>query len=82
MFKKYFRYTVSVVSALFWVLIIFAFESPREAALTVIAALIHEWGHILYTLCFLPSSSVPHSVLSGLRIKKVGIIPYRKELFL
>ena len=81
-YKKYFKLLRAFLSALFWALIIFAFETPREALATLTAAIIHEAGHVCYALIFLRSEAVPYGVLSGLRIGKSHVMSYRDELFL
>ena len=79
---KYFKYAKASISVLFWLLLIFAFESPREGCMTIIAAVIHESGHVLYTLLRLKRPSAPYGALSGLRIKRVGILSYGEEISL
>ena len=80
--KKYLKYFHTPISILFWLLMIFAFESPREGCMTVLAAVVHEMGHFMYTLLFLKKPSVPYGALSGLRIKKTGVLSYGEELML
>lgn len=81
-FSKYSRRFKTPTSVLFWLLLIFAFEAPREGCLTVLAAFIHETGHFIYTLIFLRSPSAPYGALSGLRIRKRGIMSYGQETML
>ena len=65
---------------LFWVLLIFGFDTTYTAILTIASALIHEFGHIL-CLFFVNSKSltIPKTNLSGFRIK-LPSISYKQEL--
>lgn len=58
--------------ALFWVLVIFGFDSPYVAISTIIAAAIHELGHLTAILFVGGCSSLPEGRLSGFRIKLFG----------
>lgn len=81
-FQKYLKYFKTPISILFWLLIIFAFVSPAEGFMTILSAIVHEAGHYLYTLIFLRSPATPYGSLSGLRIKKSGILSYGEEIML
>lgn len=63
----------------FWVLLMFGFDEPYVAILTIITALIHEIGHLIaiYTLkkgCF----CLPRGDISGFRIE-VTSLSYKEE---
>lgn len=81
-FHEYLKYTKALVPILFWLLLIFAFESPEEGCMTILAAVIHESGHVLYTHLCLNRPSAPYGALSGLRIKRVGVLSYGDEIML
>ena len=81
-FRNISKYAGTPVSIIFWLLLIFAFESPEGGFMTVTSALIHESGHFLYTLLYLKAPSPPRGVLSGLRIKKKGMLSYGEEMML
>ena len=68
----------SVLPLLFWVFLIFGFDSPDIAVLTIAAAIIHELGHIS-ALLLLGRSATLRSHLSGFRIK-AAMSGYREEL--
>ena len=80
--KNISKYAKTPISIIFWLLLIFAFESPRCGCMTVLSALIHEAGHFLYTLLYLKSPSPPRGALSGFRIKKKGVMSYGEEMML
>ncbi len=67
-----------VLPFLFWVLIIFGFDKPYIAVLTILSALIHELGHVLAFL-FLGGRITLKSHLSGFRIKNCGM-GYTQEI--
>ena len=81
-FKNISKYIGTPISIVFWLLLIFAFESPKNGCMTVLSAVIHESGHFLYTLLYLKSPSPPRGVLSGFRIKKKGVMSYGEEMML
>lgn len=81
-FAKFFRLLGSALSTLFWVLLIFGFDEPLFAGLSIISAIIHEFGHEFYLFCFYKDSVFARGALSGLRIRKVGFYTYREEFFL
>lgn len=65
----------------FWVLLIFGFDTPYTAILTIISAAIHELGHVSYLLILNRKGSIiPIPNISGLRIK-IPVLSYREELF-
>ena len=46
MFKKICHLFEEVLTVLFWVLLIFGFDSPKIAVYTIISAFLHECGHL------------------------------------
>ena len=67
-----------IFPAVFWILIIFAFDMPYVAILTLISALIHELGHIIATV-FLNGGFDIRSGLSGLRLSFIRRPSYLEE---
>ena len=65
---------------LFWGLVIFGFESPSLAVLTIIAAVIHELGHILVAMRLGLVARLPHGVLFGMKIRLGGCPSYRARI--
>lgn len=63
---------------IFWVLLIFGFDSPDVAVLTIIAALIHELGHIC-AIALTRRAAVMRSHVSGFRIR-CSASGYRDEI--
>lgn len=71
----------SLLSIAFWLSVIISLEDVFMAVSTVIAAAIHESGHILY-LYKIKMISGFRGVINGLRIKPSGLLSYRQELLL
>lgn len=70
----------SFLPMFFWLFLIFGFEEPALAVVTLFAALAHEGGHIGYILL---SRELPwsiKSVMSGFRIKASGRLSYSEEI--
>ena len=64
-------------SILFWVLLIYGFEEPYVAGVTVIAAVIHELGHI--AVIGVSGGGRVRGALSGLRIRKKSFLSYKED---
>lgn len=63
-----------------WVLVMFGFDEPYIAGLTVAAALAHECGHLAYALFKMKTEISARGRLSGPRIKALCCRSYRDEL--
>ena len=66
----------SFLPALFWGLVIFGFEEPHLAIMTLLCALIHELGHFVFTPCEVRM----RGVVSGFRIKPKGMLSYQSKI--
>ena len=73
---KILNFLIGILPPLFWGLIIFGFEEPYIAILSIISAMIHECGHII----FMERSDCMRGVLSGFRIKARGVVTYRQKI--
>ena len=73
---KILNFLISILPPLFWGLIIFGFEEPYIAILSIISALIHECGHII----FMERAGCMRGVLSGFRIKATSMVTYRQKI--
>ena len=67
---------------LFWVLLIFGFDVPYVAVLTIICAVIHELGHVFSISRMNAGESLPKGHLSGFRIKRKVVLGYREEIII
>ncbi|MBQ7326006.1 MAG: hypothetical protein IJW93_00830 [Clostridia bacterium] len=68
-----------VLPAFFWAFLIFGFEEPYMALLSIIAAIIHEGGHI-FSIMLRRGRPMLRGVISGFRIRSGGVVTYREEL--
>ena len=73
---------LAFLPTLFWGSLILGFEGGYMAFTTVICAVIHETGHLLYLALFTSSNHSIKSVVFGLKIKAVSLLSYKDEFFL
>ena len=72
-----------LLPALFWILLLLAFDSLAIAILTLLCAALHEIGHIFIAALMLNRDiSMPKAVLYGLKIDTGGIISYKAEFLI
>ena len=69
----------SILPLIFWVFLIFGFDVPYIAILTIISAMIHEFGHIAAIAYLCGRYEIPGGRLFGFRIKRKGQLSYRGE---
>lgn len=81
-FLKFLELLCSFLSVLFWILLIYGFDEPRLATLSVMAALIHEGGHLCCLLYIGGATGALRGRLFGLSITNKTLITYKKELYL
>ena len=62
----------TVLPLVFWVSIIFGFDTPDVAILTILSAILHEIGHLLPTLVMKSRIKSVEAHISGFRIKQGG----------
>ncbi len=83
-FKRFFCTVIKVADGVlpfvFWLLIIFAFADPCSGFMTVLAAAIHEGGHITVREMSGKGIGIPRAVLGGFRLKRSETMSYRGEL--
>ena len=72
----------SVLPIIFWASLIFGFDTPYVAVLTLISAISHEMGHCaaIYFLTGRDGRVVGHS--SGFRIKRREALSYKNEIII
>ncbi len=69
----------SVLPIIFWVSIIFGFDTPCVAIITIAAAILHELGHYFALICTSGNGELRgHS--SGFRIKQRNNLSYSKQI--
>lgn len=74
--------STSFLPLLFWASVMFGFDAPYIAILTIISAIIHEAGHICAMLLLSRDTGVLSPRLLGFRINKQGIDSYKNEILI
>ena len=75
-------FTGSILPIIFWVSVIFGFDSPYIGILTIISAVIHEIGHGVAISCFSKGGGRLRGHSTGFRIKEKDILSYQKEILI
>ena len=70
----------SVLPIIFWVSLIFGFDAPYVAILTLVAAVLHEMGHCLAIWLLTGEGARVRGHSSGLRIRRGEALSYRSEI--
>ena len=66
----------------FWIALIFAFDEPYLAVLTILAALIHELGHLLVIMLLKSKTQMPIGRLFGFKIKENRLFSHKSEIMI
>ncbi len=74
--------STSLLPPLFWASLMFGFDAPFIAILTIIAAVIHEMGHILAMMLLSREIGIISGRLVGLKIRKGKIYSYKNEILI
>ncbi len=77
-----FKQIMAFLPSLFWLLLIYGFDEPLPAGITVICALLHELGHITFLLLKNNGKLHIRSTLSGFRIKRYLTHSYIEDAWL
>ena len=72
----------SFLPLLFWASVMFGFDAPYIALLTIISAIIHECGHIGAMLFLSREIEMPSARLVGFKIMKKKIDSYKNEILI
>lgn len=79
--SRFLKFAEGVLTAFFWILLIYGFDEPWIAGITLTAAAVHECGHVLFGRpCGV--GSLPRARAFGLAIRASGVRSYRDELLL
>lgn len=70
----------TILPVFFWLFLIFGFEEPLMAIITLVSALIHEMGHIGYIMIAKGLTPSIKGVLSGFRIRTGSGLSYDEEI--
>jgi len=72
--------TVRVFSGIFWLLVLFGFDSVGGALMTLLAAVIHETGHILALFVLGHTDGVPLPRMPGFSIGIHPSLSYKEDI--
>ena len=81
-FLRFLNLITLYLPSLFWILLIYGFDTPCVAGLTVIAAIIHECGHGAFLLLKNDKKSRLKGNLSGFRISRKHTDSYSSDAIL
>lgn len=83
-FRRFLELVFSIFTSLFWILLLYSFDSPDVAGLTIICAIIHETGHEVFLYRKHGKLSLPSSRLHGMKISKAAKskMSYKEEALL
>lgn len=79
---RFLRKAEAILPLIFWLLVIFAFDEPAFAAMTLAAAVIHELGHVAAGAACGEARLFPNAVASGFRIRPRATLSYKDEMLL
>ena len=73
-----------ILPVLFWLLLMLAFDSPYITIATLLAAALHELGHISVMLILSCGNegTMPRAVISGFRLRPSRLLSYKEEILL
>ena len=77
-----FEFTIQLLAGLFWSALMLGFSDIKTTFLTIIAAFLHEFGHVFALKLLKKSFSFPKLVTSGFRIKTNGTLSYKEEILI
>ena len=80
--KAVYYLSYHVLPSLFWISLIFGFDTPYVSVLTILSALFHEIGHLAALHYTGAKFKAPRGALSGFRIKKADLLSYRDEILI
>lgn len=71
-----------ILPALFWVLLLFGFDKPYVAIITLLSALLHELGHYAAINATKCDTGAPLGHFSGFRIREKRLNSYMQEILI
>ena len=71
-----------ILPILFWILVLFGFDKPYIAVLTLLVALLHEVGHYIAFLVLKCDTGMPLGHISGFRFRQKANTSYAKSILI
>ncbi len=78
--KSVFGLLLNILPVVFWLCVIYSFDEKMGASITILAMIIHEFGHVICIFCFTKRWQIPRGSFNGLRITKQKLNSYPKEI--
>lgn len=73
---------LNILPVIFWLCLIYSFDSVLGANATVLAMIIHESGHVLCYYAVSGKVRIPRGDISGLRIRKSEMRNYKEDILI
>lgn len=80
LYKMLLHLANELLPMLFWVLLLFGFDKPYIAIITILSALLHETGHYAAILATKCDTGTPVGHFSGFRIRERRVTSYCEEI--
>jgi Zn-dependent protease len=75
-----FSLILGILPVVFWSCLIYSFDEAMGASITILAMLIHEFGHLTCIFIFTGKWKVPKGRFNGLCISDTGCKSYREQI--
>ena len=76
-----FNLMLSILPIFFWIFLIYSFDEVMGASITIIAMIIHEFGHLVCIFMISGKIQIPQGRFNGLRILGQTFIPYSSQIW-
>lgn len=75
-----FKMMLGILPVIFWLCLIYSFDEVMGASITILAMLIHEFGHLACIFVITGEWKIPKGKFNGLRIYGEGYTSYKKQI--
>ncbi len=79
--QKLLHAILCILCGLFWTILMIGFSDVKMTLFTILAALVHEGGHLMALSALKKHFSLPSLVFSGFRIKTRSPLSYKEEIW-
>ena len=80
--EYFFSLIVSILPVIFWLCLIYSFDEKIGASVTILAMIIHEFGHLSCIFLLTGKIRIPKGNFAGLRITENTMATYMQQLLL
>ena len=78
--RLFLEYGIGLLSGFFWILVLFGFDKPRGALLTLLAIAIHEAGHLAAFAAIGKLSALPRPRAVGFSLGTPSHLSYKEDI--